>query len=553
MRKPLLAALLCPFSICGAFAQIQLSYTGSGSDDSPAINALIGSTAAAASNKTITITGPIRLRTAIRIPTGTKNLNIIGRGPTGGRAPVSVMASTAIFVIGRYDFSVTSPAPLSNLAAMDIKAPGEGQDTITIRSPKGLNTGWYVVYDDQSVTHNSYPSTIFHNAMLVKVLSFDKKRALAILDRPLNRAYTKAPKMAYVEGQVTENITIRGFELDGRVPGSTTGVGGFVAGGFVVGFQGLDLKARYCSSGILKLGVSRDFLFDGIDIADSTGNLAAGGEGYGIYILRSQNGLIRNSRAATMRHGFVMHSGTTDVIIENSVGLSTVGSDFDVHGMDERRITFRYCSGTSIGIGNDAWNKGGSGHRVENCDVGTIYIGPTTSGSVVDSSFVRAFDGLDGRNVLVGSRPGLPVGQWTFDNCHFQGTRRLLMFLNDKVVQGLTFRNCSWLSQGSVFEAYQISGNLSFDQNTFEGGNMWDGSMLHFSSQSGVPLHVKLTNSTFRSGTAGYAVGLGGAPFNGSVELGDNVFYSTVAVAFHRAQDPYMSLTLYRNHVWRTP
>jgi hypothetical protein len=242
----------------------------------------------------------------------------------------------------------------------------EGQATLP------LPDGWWFIYDDAQVVHATVPSSrVSYRCELVKVTS-------GALDQPLGRTYDLSVKAARVD--VCERVSVSGLQTTGMALQIAYGVDCRVRDSGVSSFGGFAFRSVR----------SRRTVFENVRVQGAT---ALGpGAGYGINVMWDRGTVIQGSYADTSRHGFIFHSGSMDCTVEDSEGNSLVGADFDTHGMDERRITFRRVRGQSaIGIGNAAWHLGGTGHLIEDCDVTGLYFGPGVEATVRRTK-VRARD-----------------------------------------------------------------------------------------------------------------------------------------------------------------
>ncbi|HVL38129.1 MAG TPA: right-handed parallel beta-helix repeat-containing protein [Fimbriimonadaceae bacterium] len=501
----------------------EVVYVANGVEDSKPLNQLIGETPGRASNKVVRVRGALVLDGDVRVPAGTRNLTIIGDG-----SQIRVKRATHVFSIGRVDFSVTKPEPAAGLAGISIEPAKAGDQIVTVN--RRVSPGWHVIYDAKRVPHLKNPGlSLNYGAMLVQVTDVDGFAAK--LDRPLNREYDDEPMLARVDHMLTEDVRIENFAVDGLYDPGKRGTGGFVVAGLAKGLIVKNMRARRIDSGVVKLGICRDFVIDGVHAVEPTGNPSAPGDAYGIYILRSSHGTIRNSSTSGYRHGFILHSGTTDVLVEDCSATAAGSADFDTHGMDERRITFRRCKGrTGFGLGNDAWPLGGFGHVIEDSDVENgVYIGPNVTNTIIRRS---SFGTAASRYLLwfSATEGGMP-GNIRFENCKFEGLHRLTVFQNRNVVGHLRFVDCEFSGGPDLYmlDFSRGAGKVTFERCAFRATDQRQAPVFIVSSKE--PLDLSIRDSKFSSPSATRAIWVT-KDFAGRLEARNNTFKSPKAERF---------------------
>lgn len=338
----------------------------------------------------VTVDRDLVLDGPIRIPTGVQRFTLAGSVPEAGsfrRARITVNRWVGQAIQAGHLVLLHNNWGQWNLPNTNVIGPVlEGQTRIRLAAP--VTPGkMYALWDAQGLRHRTSSSYIMFASELVRVVSFDWATMEAVLDVPAGRDYWKDPKLADVDRLVTRNVMIWGFEYDGTDPSTGRGTGGLASVCLAENVRVSNCMVRDFESGGVLFQQVRGGKVDQVDFRDAS-NLGPGG-GYGAYIQRSRFVSIRKSYASGVRHGFVAHSGTMDMIVEDSKGASTAGADFDLHGMDERRVTFRRIVG-GVGLGNAAWLLGGSGHRVLDSSMTSLYIGPGLKDTIIRGGSVRS-------------------------------------------------------------------------------------------------------------------------------------------------------------------
>jgi len=415
-----------------------LACAAAAADDATWINAEIRAAIARGDKAYRLPAGVYELESSIVIPPGTSDFALIGAGSdqTILRTP-SVKLSHAVRV-GSVPVLFNNWG-ISNKPQIPVLAVSEGSSRVQLpRTSPAVPPGLYALWDEYKIQGVKPPyNTVLNRAEIVRVVSFDADKWQAVLDAPAGREYTVSPKLADVRDSVCRNIEVSGLRLEGVVGDSATN--GIVSAGLTDGLVLADLKVRGYWSDAVTVNTVRNARLERIDIE---GAVASGaGAGYGVSIYRSRFVSVSNSRAHNFNpnSGYIVHSGSTDVTIRDSVCEES--AKFDTHGYDDRRIVFENCSGGTMGIGNVAWLGGARNVQLRNCTHESIWIGP----NVVN---VRATDSRFGRVTLASvpqqengnPRSGKPDAI-AFVNCDIVGSGTAV--INDCSEGGwITFLNC---------------------------------------------------------------------------------------------------------------
>jgi hypothetical protein len=253
------------------------------------------------------------------------------------------------------------------------------------------------------------------------------------------------------------NIGVSGFGFQG----STSD--GLLAVGVCDGATVIDMSVVGFRSDAIMTNTARNVLIDDVHVSLASDDDA--GSGYGVSIYRSRFVNLENSTAQLCRHGFLMHSGSTDVALSNC--QTTNG--FDMHGFDERRISIIGCSGDGGDVGNDAWLAGAQNVFIRNC----TFSNPIGFHANVKNVLVTdtAFGGIAVYSTEPGTTPtvGVPAGGMTdelqFDRCTVLGTGYTLFSEEGATRMGtVTCNSCNFensnLSWGTCFDVGTISGTV---------------------------------------------------------------------------------------------
>ncbi|MCX7800037.1 MAG: hypothetical protein N2109_06790 [Fimbriimonadales bacterium] len=364
-------------------------------DDAVWINAEIRAAIARGDKAYRLPAGTFELESTIVIPPGTRNFALIGAGSdqTILRTP-SVKLSHAVRV--GFVPVLFNNWGIANRRQIPVMTVSEGSNRIQLpRTSPAVEPGLYVLWDEHRIQGVKPPyNSVLNRAEIVRVASFDEATWQARLDAPVGREYTVSPKLADVRDAVCENIEVSGLQLQGSL--GDTATNGIVSAGLTEGLVLADLKVRGYWSDAVTVNTVRNARLERLDVEGAVGSGA--GAGYGVSIYRSRFVVVRGSRAHNFNpnSGFIVHSGSTDVVIRDSVCEES--AKFDTHGYDDRRILFENCSGGTMGIGNVAWLGGARHVALRNCTHASIWIGPNVVG-------VRATDSRFGRVTLASVPP----------------------------------------------------------------------------------------------------------------------------------------------------
>ncbi len=512
------------FAALGSFLLLA-GQTLAQTDDSVWINAQIQAAIQAGRNSYFLPAGVYNLEKQIVIPAGTKNFTLSGAGPeeTLLRTPtVRIKQAIRVGIEGQNH----SKWGLRNVPNTAVFPVSEGSTTIRLDpSEPPIAPGIYYLHDESRVRHTDTVSTGYNHGELVRVTRYNGVSHSVSVQVPLGRDYDFAPvKLAYVEPQVCQNITVEGIGFDGLTAGGQ-GSYGLVYACLVEGLICRNVKVRnFFTGGIFTLWCNNT-LVENADIADGVSGGA--GEGYAIYFAQSRFATVRNTRAANCRHGFLVHTGTMDVLFDNCVGER---ASFDTHGFDERRITFYRCTGLSTGvdIGNAAWLAGGKdikliesrfdyaiklyantrGTEIIKCSFRQLTVrsdanrvGAIPTGGIVESAKIVDSELISGEWCLNSFRT-INCGTITFQNCLLRNT------------------NASW---GRIIELTEGAGTLNFIGCRFVNDSTYV--PIRVSTTQGLTLNIQ--NTTFRSQGGGQGAIQFLGTYNGRFSLMNNRFETT--------------------------
>lgn len=310
------------------------------------------------------------------IPAGAKRFSLRGAGKDASILRPNVAMAYAIEagdeVLNHNNWGLTQ------LPQTPVLPSRTGDASLVFATRTTLQPGPYVLWDQGKVEHRDGGATTFFRAEIVQVETSIPSARKAVLANAIGREYTLAPSLALLKGVLSEQVTIEGLGFDGAaVDGSRAK--GMVVVGLTRGVTLRNLACRNFTHSGIKTVLCSDVSIRDVQVTDAEAD--GPGEGYGIQISRSRWVQIADSSIGNMRRGIVMHTGTMDALIER---CTTDGTDFDTHGFDERRITFRHCTGGGISFGNEAWYAGGKDLAAEDCVVDEqVSLGPNVLGATL--------------------------------------------------------------------------------------------------------------------------------------------------------------------------
>jgi hypothetical protein len=469
----------------------------------------------------------------IRVPRPVKNFAILGAGPDATVLTTPNVKIDYVFYIGSNIQNHNNHGINQHDPKYSVELAKEGSSTIRLAPGQpAMQPGNYVIYDQYKVRHADN-NAAFNRTEIVKVLHYDEASRTAKLDVALGRDYTLTPQIAFLKDSIwCENVSVSNVGFDGKV-NSGGGSNGLVHVGLTQGVYLSNIKIRNFATCSLNIMICRDVHISNVDIADATNT--GPGSGYGIFISRSRFVTVKDSSASRCRHGFITHTGAMDVLFENCVGN---GASFDTHGYDERRITFRNCSGdTGLDVGNSGWLGGAKHVLIENCNLNRLLrLHPNTDDVVVRNS---KFGGIqyhsrEPHSVSVPSG-GMPMRSYyystTFDGLTLINNNTKKLKIGSATFIGCTF-NYERSSFGRILDLQDIEGNLKFVSCNFTSTSPSYPMFLMSSKKFNFTMQSCIVNSPTG---AEYALWLK-APMEGVVNLTRNRFVSntTKVVRFTR-------------------
>ena len=320
--------------------------------------------------------GTYSLSQPLVIPAGTKRFSLRGAGSDATVIRLNNHMSYAIEV-GQEVLNHNNWG-LTQLPQTPVLPSRTGDASLSLPTRTSVVPGPYVLYDQGKIEHRDGGATAFFRAEIVQVTTSKPNARRAILAQTIGREYSVGPALASVKGVLCEQVAVEGIGFDGAALDGSKAKGMLVVG-LTRGVTLRDLVCRNFTHSGIKAVLCSDVAIKDVHVADAEAD--GPGEGYGIQVSRSRWVEIADCSTGNMRRGIVMHTGTTDALIER---CTTDGTDFDTHGFDERRITFKKCTGGGISFGNEAWFAGGKNLVAEDCVVDEqVSIGPNVLGATL--------------------------------------------------------------------------------------------------------------------------------------------------------------------------
>lgn len=473
--------------------------------------------------------GTYTLTTSIIVPEGTRNFTLRGAGVgktilKGDNVKLAYGIKVGISPVIQNNWGV------ANMTNIDIDNVRDGAATIKLHTATpSLKPGQYIgLWDDGYVTGGTVVGKQLNHAELARVLSISPDKKTIFLDRSVSREYVQHPRAALINSRVVYNITVKDISFDGTVPNITTDRNcGIVDIGLADNCDLTNLRVDHFSSRAVNINFSRSIDVNQVDVYDGL-NPDQPGSAYGITVVKSRNVNVRNCYAENARHSFVAHNGSTDILFEDCEAGGD-GGNFDTHGLDERRITWRRCKATGgLNVGNTGWLAGGKTFRIIDCYLGSATsLCPNTSDVVFQNTYLGGIH-LYTKTAQTGFVPsgGRPQGA-TFNNCFFELPKTGLLTgedfdtinLNDCYLE---VANAPW---GRLMTIKEATGNLNFRRCNF--ANLVD--------QPYDPIRVSTPSTTFKmvldtcklassaSATTGVTLD---KTFGGTISMTASTFYS---------------------------
>lgn len=511
--------------VAGANAQVYM-------DDSVWINERIRDAIASNAGYYTLPPGTYHVYNPIMIPRGTKQFTLRGSGmnQTIIRAP---FARQRLIEVGE------AIMPHNNWGLTDkdntpVQPVDEGQEVVRLHAKAAaIAPGDYVLWDGHQIV-NRYGTGETHNrAEIVRVISYNPTSHSVTLDEPVGRDFLMSPKLSDFNEALCENITVSDLTLDGL---SSTGTGStdllYASGVRTLYVRNVRWTNYANGAGVINVCKSSLISNCVVDPA-TTGGV---GTGYGLNITRSRFTTVSNCQLNSAQ-ALKLHTGAMDSTIEDCVTTSG-GNAVDAHGFDEKRVIVRRCWGNGgITLGNEAWSAGGSGHRVEDCDLQFLFIGPNATDVIVRRSKFRealSLSDLDPNlcSPLANPRGGRP-GVLTFEDSEFWAPQNVLNDFRWFNVASASFNRCVFgttnASFGNVIKLNGGRGYLSFVNCDFRPAANREA--IEISSGDGNMLNFYMVGCTIRS-NVGLDMALWlRAPYSGRLVVVDNKLVSPGAPA----------------------
>lgn len=515
-------ALLDKTRLCFGFT-LFAAIAAAQSDDSIWINQAI-SDAIASGRSSITLPARvINLDNNIIVPPGTKNFALIGAGID--RTVIKSRWKRQKFIDVGDQIVSHNNWGLTNKTNYNVETVPEGATTLRLLPGQApLTPGDYVLWDENVIRNRSGAGDTYNRAEIVKVLVYNFSNRTVLLDQPVGRTFNVRPKLADYRTALSENITISGMTFDGLADDGQ-GSEALLSLNSVRNAVVRDVRFVNYSNGAMYVNVCKNTEISGVIIDRAT--QGGVGAGYGLTTTRSRFTWIHNV-VANWGQAIKFHTGAMDSLVEDIV-TTDGGNAIDSHGFDELRVTVRRATGNGgITLGNEAWAAGGSGHLVEDSDLGFLFIGPNATNVVVRRSrFAGALSlsDLDPNQADPNANPrgGTPGNLW-FEDVEFTAAQNVV---NDFVwynVRRATFVRCKFTSTnpnwGSVIKLAGARGSLEFIECEFNAGANREA--IEIATGAGNRLNLVIRNSVIRS-EVGLDVGLWLRPtFQGSVMISNN-------------------------------
>jgi len=434
--------------------------------------------------------GRVELRAPIVIPAGTHNFTLKGGSGTVLVTP-SHLDKQAVLVGNKPELS--SNWWLTGDSNIKLEEARQGDAYLVARTATACPLGYAVVFDDHRIWCAKGPNSCLNHAEIVEVVKFDPSNWKITLKAGLGREYTGNVRLAPYQSATCAGIRLQGFSVDGQTSDGTPVSEGGVMVGVADDVQILGVHVSHFRSDAIATDTARNVVVAGCTVDGSAGGGA--GSGYGFSIYRSRTVLLRSNSATGCRHGFLLHSGTIDAMVQSC----SSPNGFDLHGYDERRIIITDCTGDGLDLGNDAWLAPPSDVRVTRCrftgDIG-IHGGTRLAftSCVFGTKETSAQIGL--YSVEAGTTPtvGVPASEQ---------------------LQDATFAGCTIASGGTCFND---QGAAQYGTVTFTGGSWQSHSTCLDLSYSGAIGSLSLSGVTLTTSSPDHVVQLYGMP-RGSVDL----------------------------------
>jgi hypothetical protein len=324
------------------------------------------------------------------------------------------------------------------------------------------------------------------------------------------------------------NLNVSGFGMNGGVPGTTNASSSLLEVGLVDHFATNDMYVDTYYTDALCFVNTRNLTVTNANINNA---VATGpGQGYGVTLERCRYVTVKSCTANNMQQGVICHSGTTDASISY---CTMTGCSCDMHGMDERRITWtdNTCTG-SIQVGNQAWPEGDMNVTITGGSYGEglnlCAYANTVSASNVNFSTLNLWSTLAG---VTNPAANQYADKITLTSCTFTGPHDIIK--ECPALGNVTFNKCTLISTqtawGIVVQIKSMTAkSLNFTNCNFED----DSGYIPMVLSTSAAFSTSVSGCTFTSqGGSPYAVQLQ-STFVGTAKFSNNSFTSAGAKAF---------------------
>lgn len=497
----------------------------SAADDSIWINQNIQNAIQQGKSEYVLPAGTYTLQNSILIPPGTKNFTLRGEGKdstiiTSPNQKLAQGIAAGVVTMLHNNWGLTNR---TNTLVDNVLA---GSRAVRLSAGQAdIAPGYYVLWDQNIVLRISGDNGAMNHAEVVKVLSYDKSTRTAYLDNPTGREFNVNPRLCHVNDSILTNVTISDMGFDGAVLDGTCSTS-FLAAGISDGLHVARLKVRNYTTNAIYTNIARNALVEQTDVSGA--NAFGPGGGYGVGIYRSRFVTVQDCMDDQSRHGFIVHSGSQDVLFQNCV--SYLGG-FDCHGYDDRRITFRSCVGTVLNVGNGAYLAGSKDVMADSC----IFTEMLSINENTRNTYLRncSMKGLIFYYTAEGSTLGTPSGGYadgvTVQGCTIKGELGNGILTNASKIGNVSFNKCKFEcpTSGNVFTIrFQTMNQANMQFNSCE---FLSSSLTYFvqMKSAGSPnLKLYFQNCKFKNTAAFNKVFEVGQTFTGRVYINKCVFES---------------------------
>jgi hypothetical protein len=449
--------------MCAASAFSTPIKSSSLQDDSVWINQGIVSAIANGENSYSVPAGTYILQNPIQIPAGTSNFTLEGAGSANTILTTPDTVLLDCIMVGDL-VQLHNNWNLTNRTNYPVDAVGANSKIIYVKTGTSITTNnYYVLYDTHTEwANNSNQTEVMNHAEVCKVTGYNSNTGAVTLDEPTARSYDSTAEFAAINARICTNITVKGFGMNGLVGSSGSASSSLLLCGIADHVNVSDLNVGEFFTGAIDFVNARNINVSNCNVHDSTATDP--GDGYGVTIQRCRYVTVSNCVATNMRHGFIGHAGATDLTF---TGCTETSCDFDLHGMDERRVSFNNCTtdGT-IQIGNQAWPEGDSTVTISGGSYGSginacAYADNVTS-SKVTYLCMTVFSELTGQNSPPASQY---PDNFTFNGCSFKGPHNLIA--ESTRFGTATFNNCTFEATNTAWGNILVWNEMSVKSFTF--------------------------------------------------------------------------------------